>query len=336
MRRPATPAVGYQPPSLPLAGSGSAAPTIVAGGNLGAARTETVAANVEEWLTGTLNANHTLTLSLAAGSRLRLFGKQDATGGRTLTVSDGSTTQTVTVPTTANAAFEVDFYSVDGATIFINSGGAGATGPQGPTGPSGPQGPAGTAGAPSTATNAAYAPQLPALVVPAITNSVSIEASNTIGANLARLVRVVVPRTGTLHDLTVFVTTASGNHIGFVYDTGDATAGVRSKLWDSGSVAVVGANAWQVVGDPAIAVTAGQQLDIGIVPDNATVSYGRTAALTASAASVLPAGFFPAPGGASPKLVGAVTFGSFAAPGTIAEASITVNSSVYAIFARVT
>lgn len=99
-------------------GSGSA-PTVLTGGNLGSSKSITVAANGESWQPGTLNANLTLTLALGAGGRLRLFGAQDATGGRTLTVTDGANSRTVEIPTLPLAAFEVDFYSTDGTLIQI-------------------------------------------------------------------------------------------------------------------------------------------------------------------------------------------------------------------------
>lgn len=97
--------------------------SMVAGGGLGATHSETVPANVERWLTGTLTANLTLTVTLAAGASLRLLAAQDATGGRTLTV--GSTV--LPIPGAPNARFEVDFYSADGTTIYTSVATAGAS-----------------------------------------------------------------------------------------------------------------------------------------------------------------------------------------------------------------
>ncbi len=112
-------------------GSGGAAATLVAAGNLGATRTQVVAANSTTRLTGTLNANHVLTFTGSAGSLLEVRGKQDATGGRSFTVTDGTSTYAAPIPTGAGAAFEVFVYS-DGTDIFVSSngtGGAAATAP---------------------------------------------------------------------------------------------------------------------------------------------------------------------------------------------------------------
>jgi hypothetical protein len=99
----------------------------------------------------------------------------------------------------------------------------------------------------------------------------------------------------------------------------------------SGSSACPAANAWRVTWDPQFAVTAGQQLEVGIIADNTTASFGRQA-VSAGAVSTLPTNFSVVPGGASPKLFAQATLGSFAAPSTIAEASmVSIFSSVVII-----
>src|SRR3954468_10725780 len=68
-------------------GSGSL-PRVVVGGTLGATPTLAVTSTDSEvWLTGTLNANTTLTITgMPKAQVARLFLVQDTTGGRTLTV----------------------------------------------------------------------------------------------------------------------------------------------------------------------------------------------------------------------------------------------------------
>jgi hypothetical protein len=68
----------------------------------------------------TLSANHTLTLKSMTDARsVRFQTKQDATGGRTFAISNGATTQTVTLPSTAAGAVAwVDAW-FDGDSIVI-------------------------------------------------------------------------------------------------------------------------------------------------------------------------------------------------------------------------
>ena len=50
------------------------------------------------------------------------------------------------------------------------------------------------------------------------------------GANQLHMLRFVVPQTGTLHDLSVFVTTSSGNISLAVYDSGQVKAPVTYSV----------------------------------------------------------------------------------------------------------
>jgi hypothetical protein len=181
-----------------------------------------------------------------------------------------------------------------------------------------------------------YQPQAPGLVVPMLTDSTIPNTVANTTSNVIRLVRVVIPRTGTLHDVSVFVGTASGNLIAVVYDTGDALAGSRTLLWQSASTAAAGASVWQVVGDPALAVTAGQQLDLGIMADNGTVTLGKGLAPTAAGAVQLPTSFVPVAGGALPKLTASMSPGSFAPASAVVEASVSTSGSLWQVIARVT
>jgi hypothetical protein len=98
--------MGFRPP--PSAGGGSAAFRTDSVGNLGAAHTSTL--GTETWLTttGTLNANHVETIAgRAAGKFVVLRLQQDATGGRTLQISDGTTPTSVTINSAANAVTDI-------------------------------------------------------------------------------------------------------------------------------------------------------------------------------------------------------------------------------------
>jgi hypothetical protein len=136
--------------------------------------------------------------------------------------------------------------------------------------------------------------------------------------------RVVIPQNGTLHDLSVFIGTSSGNLRLGIYDTGTALAANRTLLFDSGSVA--SAANWKSV-DPGLAVTAGQQLDFAVIADNTTITFGRCANL-AAAQFQLPTGYL-AGGGDLPKVGWTDATGSFTAfPTPLAEASSTAGGGV--------
>ena len=148
--------------------------------------------------------------------------------------------------------------------------------------------------------------------------------------------RVVVPKSGVLHDLSIFVhTSAAGNfHLG-VYDTGDALAGSRTLLYDSGSVAVGAAAQWQTV-DPAIAVVAGQQLDLVFNCSSGAVTIERKSLVDTTLSKLPNNNFIPAAGGAQPKYNFEYDIGAFAAlPATILEANCGGNGNRFLLVARV-
>lgn len=196
-------------------------------------------------------------------------------------------------------------------------GGAGATGGTGPAGPPGAAG---------------LSP--PGLVAPPLWSAVASVAPAAPGANAVWGCRVIVPSAGTLHDLAVYVGTSSGNCRVGVYDTGDAVAGTRTRLYDSGSVAVPASNGWRIIADPALTVTAGQELELAINCDNGVVTLGKIA-LTNAALGTLPANFIPVTGGASPKLNWSNSPGTFTIPAGILEANVNPNASMFPIIARV-
>lgn len=150
-------------------------------------------------------------------------------------------------------------------------------------------------------------------------------------ANLLYLVRVIVPYTGTLHDVAAAIVTASGNLILCVYDTGQATANTATKLWDSGSFASV-ASTWNSK-NPALAVTTGQQVFLGVVADNTSVQLTRGGQSALASLNQLPVSFLGAT--SAPVLYGTSSLGSFAAPSTLAFASISTFANTMSLCARV-
>lgn len=146
-------------------------------------------------------------------------------------------------------------------------------------------------------------------------------------ANRGRFCRVIVPKTGTLMDLSVFIGTSSGNIDGGVYDT----QSTRNRLWSTGSIASPGTG-WRNLGDPNLAVVEGQSLDFGVAADNNTVTFGRQL-LAAATASALPAGYWPGDG-ANPRL-SMYKETVFPLPGTITEATLIDDVYLPFIMARV-
>ena len=146
--------------------------------------------------------------------------------------------------------------------------------------------------------------------------------------NLVSGVRVIVPRTGTLKELTVYVSVSSGNVDGAVY----STAGTRVRLWSTGSIACPAAG-WQSLGNPDVAVTAGDQLDFSLAANNITATFANCQVLPAIALGALPTAFWVASGGALSKLYWYVY--AFPAPATIAEASLSGYSYAPFMMARV-
>jgi hypothetical protein len=129
-------------------------------------------------------------------------------------------------------------------------------------------------------------------------------------AKKAIVARCVVPRSGTLHDITVFnAGVVDGNHNVAVFDTGQAAAGKYTPLWESGSVAAAGENLPQVVGDPALAVNLGDELLLAVMNSGTTHKFGQVASGGKAGWFRLPANFIPTNGGALPKTLGLHTYG---------------------------
>lgn len=332
-------ATGSTGPQGP-AGPGAAVRTVAAG-NLGTTETLDIDGDADVWLTGTLNANCVVTLTNppAGPVSVKLLLIQDATGGRTLTISDGVNTEPVEIPDSPGDAVVVDVYSDDGSDYYVvGVGGPGPEGPAGPagadgddgaTGPEGPEGPEGPAGTGGV-------DLLNRLVVPMLTNSpnVPITAANLGAANRHHLVRMVVPRDGNLRDLSILVGVSSGNYIGSVYDASDATSDRLTRLWTSGSVAVGATGAWRIIADPNLAVTAGQHIYVGVMADNTTATFGKIGGLLGGSVD-LPTGFITGAGNADPRLAVYRASASFAAEATILESTFTSNVNPPGMIARI-
>lgn len=187
-----------------------------------------------------------------------------------------------------------------------------------------------------TSTDSLYTPQWPNIVSPPGASFPAVFGTGTpLAVFTPRGVRVIVPKAGTLHDIAWWVTAQSGNMAAAIYDTGDASAGNRTLLYSTGSIAV-GAIGWQTV-DPALTVTAGQQLDFFIMADNTTAAFAKYSVGLANTAQ-LPTGFAPAAGGASPKLMfqspSVANLTAWTTP--LAEANVTTtNTTTPILFARV-
>lgn len=172
----------------------------------------------------------------------------------------------------------------------------------------------------------AATPLLPLLLVG---SAVAATSNNVWGT------RVIIPKTGTLHDISIYVTaTAAENINAGVYDTDDASAGNRSLLWSSGSQAVGASAGWRVIGDPALAVKQGQQLDFAFVTSATTATFQKIS-LTAAAVASLPTNYLPASGGAPPVLSWTFNVGSFTLPATITDANCAPNVTVFPLIGRI-
>jgi hypothetical protein len=149
--------------------------------------------------------------------------------------------------------------------------------------------------------------------------------------------RVTMTRTGTLHDLAIYVTTAAGSAEVAIIDT---TTPTRNIVYKSGLVAVPTSHAWQVVADPALPVTVGDQYDF-VYGNGSACSVmwmgGLVNTALEAASGQLPAGFMPVTGGAPPKITwaDAVSPLPYAAQTTVAEANLTPQQNCPLIWARI-
>jgi hypothetical protein len=155
-------------------------------------------------------------------------------------------------------------------------------------------------------------------------------------ANRLMLMPVIIPRAGTLKDIYVGCAAASGNARASVWDCGATTSGSYTRLWDGNSVAGI-ATSWLSLGDPNLAVTAGQRLMLGLMPDATGITFYLAASPTVAALSGLPASFVPlGPGITSARLCAFSAQGAFTTPSAVTDASLTNYNGLFSIMGRLT
>ncbi|MBA2525763.1 MAG: hypothetical protein H0V18_08275 [Pyrinomonadaceae bacterium] len=175
------------------------------------------------------------------------------------------------------------------------------------------RGPTGTAGTWFTDTFGTFDPR-------------TVSAGVVVGLNVLIAGRAEMPRAGTISDLALYVHVASGNISVAVYDV-DATT--MTQLWTTGAI-VCPAAGWRSVGNPALAVAAGDQRMFVVTADNGTMQVGRTA-LVNNLVGTLPPDYLP---GAT-RMHGSLAT-SHPAPATITVASFGAVTSIPAFIGRVT
>jgi hypothetical protein len=121
----------------------------------------------------------------------------------------------------------------------------------------------------------------------------------------ASVQRSLAYKAGHIVDVSVWNgSTVAGSMRGCIFDLGEAAAGKYTPLWEGAEVVMSGANGWQSLGNPALAVTASEQFNIALMSSSETATFGVTGSLLTSGAGQLPAGDLPVAGGALPKIVG--------------------------------
>lgn len=169
---------------------------------------------------------------------------------------------------------------------------------------------------------------LPNLIIPTDIRLFT-DTGGSLNANVAQLHPCIVPISGTITDVAIYVVTQSGNVDVGIYSR-DAT---RTRLWSSGSTACPAAGAWRVIGTANLAVQAGDAIELAYAVDNNTTALLRHVA-PATSYMDLPSSFLLG-GAALPKLAARAT-SSFPLPSTIAEGSLTSEQPTMAIAAVIT
>lgn len=178
----------------------------------------------------------------------------------------------------------------------------------------------------------------PVNVVSPVVAQGSLLANNTVPttANQAYFARAIIPVSGNLRDLYLYIGATGGNMKGLIFDDGTASAGNRTRLW-LGSEVAVSATGWLNLGDPNLAVLAGQHIELGFIASSSTANQitRYLNAATNGGVQLPSASFMPAPGGAPPKLV--TTFASsYASPASsYSEATFGAFGNCPQIIARI-
>jgi hypothetical protein len=194
----------------------------------------------------------------------------------------------------------------------------------------------------------AYAPQAPNLISPILGGGsasvpVVLSAALTFAANAAAGVRCIVPTSGLVSDMSVYLgATVAGTRKASIYTVAGT---VRTKVW-TGSAVAGAANGWTTLGNPALSVQAGQFLDLVLASSEATTTHGIFNTATNLAASSLPTGYLTdlsvGEGGyvgataATPLLSWSKTTEYTTPSTTLADGALTAIVTVPALIARVT
>jgi hypothetical protein len=189
--------------------------------------------------------------------------------------------------------------------------------------------------------DARYAPQQPAIVWP-VGGVLGGTISTTPGTAIVYGRRVIIPRSGTLTDLSLYFISGVANVYVGVYDTGDASIGYKTLLGVSGNTAIpTGGNIWGTfsvttpVGGNPVVLKAQQQIDLAIVFNTNTPVFSEDN-FNSAAEGQLPSSFLPAPGGAPPKLSWSYSMGSYATLPTSVQETTTTNAvKAPALIARI-
>lgn len=178
------------------------------------------------------------------------------------------------------------------------------------------------------------------LVTPIYSPSPIPNSEKTTGKYEAIFARVVIPKSGVLHDLSVYQgATSVGKHRVAVYDTGAAKAKGYRLLWQGAEEEHGTLKEWQKLGSPELSVSAEEVLLFAVMNNETTHTYGAASAPSSAISTQLPEGFIATPGETLPKLCGNHTFGalSYGTAGIteIEEANLIHSSIPVIIIARI-
>jgi hypothetical protein len=151
----------------------------------------------------------------------------------------------------------------------------------------------------------------------------------TLSANQCVGARLIVPRSGTLRDLSVFIEQSSGNIEAGILNVAATT---RTRLYTTGSIPSPGTN-WRTLGDPQLAVNRGDHLDVYLGVNNAVARFPISVVAADPIMPLLPSGFFPAPLGGQPALAWSANV--FPMGATLAEASMISSDAFVPLFMRI-
>jgi hypothetical protein len=177
------------------------------------------------------------------------------------------------------------------------------------------------------------------LVVPRLTGSPIVNTSVAATTKVIYLVRCVVPKTGNLRDLSIFIKAkGEAKILGGVFDTGGAHANEYTRLSRLEAEMTPENEKWNVIYDPNLAVKKGQEIMLAaqLIFAASTTEFGRcgSGVLSTANATLLPPSFVPGEA-VEPKLSGQKTLTEAGIPEKISDATLAVNNSAIALIARI-